>query len=737
MQTYDAATRTVTATTPGGRESSMTFDERGRVTAKRAAHDVDPVVYTYDATGLLTRVDIGDQHWTHAYDARRRPINRTDTRGAITAYTYDDADRIVSTTAPNGSVYGVRHDPNGNRVALVMPNGAEHTITYDQANQLSSYRAPGNAPESWDHDLDRRLTGHTRPLGRSESRTFEPGGRLGAITSPEAAVAMAYADATDRPSSISRAPSGPGLGLAEDVVFSYDGGLTTSIDFEGPASAGRYTYTYDDNRWLTQAQLESGGQSFTLDMGRDLDGLINALGPFAWDRSGPGGAVTQIGDGTMVLDQGYDGLARLDDRRLSVAGTEVFRSEPTFDSLGLVARRAETIGGTTHTFDYIYDVNQQLVEVKRDGATVESYGYDPNANRTSRQLGSDAAEDAVYDLQDRLMSRGSVGYEVNDDGFLVARGGDTFAYGTQGELLSAQVGDLTVTYSYDALGRRVAKDLGSPAGQSRVEYLYGDPGDAIRVTAVRSGPELTVLFYDEAGSLYAFERAGSRYYVASDHLGSPRLVTTGSGEVVKAIAYDAFGTVASDSNPGFFLPVGFAGGLADPETGLVHFGYRDYEPASGRWTSRDPILFGGGQANLYAYVGNSPVTFRDPLGLWCFGASIYDGAGFGAKVCYDEKGFTCVEAGAGLGGGIEIDPIGQGGATDSILIEAGVGCGPYSIGLGAEVNLCGGTTKPPEVKCSLGIIDPCSSKVGHPPSISLECGESVKFAFQMCRYQDW
>lgn len=737
-QAYDAATRTLTATSSAGRQSSLTYDARARVIAKRPDVGADPAVFTYGPTGLLTQVSTGNQRWTYDYDGRRRPFRRTDATGGITRYTYDEGDRLLSTTLPDGQVYGVRYDPNGNPIARIMPSGAEHAVSYDAMNLMSGYQAPGNAPETWIHDLDRRQTGHARPMGRSESRTFDTGGRPATIASPESTVSMQYTDSTDRPASTTRTPSGPGLGLSQEVAFSYDGSLPTAIDFLGLASEGRYTYTPDDNQFLTQTRLDSGGQSSTLDVSRDADGLITGLGPFTWDRSGPGGAVSRISDGTMALDQGYDGLAQFDDRRVSVAGTEVYRSEPTFDGRGLITRSVETIGATSHTIDYVYDANQQLREVKRDGTTVERYGYDQNANRTSRQLGAAAAEVAAYDAQDRLVSRGTVGYQVNDDGFMASRGSDTFTYGTSGELLSAHVGDNTATYSYDALDRRVAKEVSSPGGQSKVEYLYGDPGNAFRVTVVRTGSELTVLFYDEPGSLYAFERAGSRYYVASDLVGSPRLVTTAAGEVVKAIEYDAFGAVLSDSDPGFFLPIGFAGGMSDAETGFVHFGYRDYEPASGRWTSRDPVLFDGGQFNLYAYVGNSPVAFRDPLGLWCVGGNFYYGVGAGAKVCHGENGWsTCFEVGAGLGGGVEIDPIGQGGATDSILIEAGVGCGPYSIGLGAEVNLCGGTTKPPEVKCSLGIIDPCSSKVGHPPSISLECGESVKFAFQMCRYQDW
>jgi len=56
------------------------------------------------------------------------------------------------------------------------------------------------------------------------------------------------------------------------------------------------------------------------------------------------------------------------------------------------------------------------------------------------------------------------------------------------------------------------------------------------------------------------------------------------------------------------------GGFYDSVTKLVHFGARDYDPETGRFMQRDPILFGGGQANLYAYVNNDPVNRVDPTG---------------------------------------------------------------------------------------------------------------------------
>ena len=63
------------------------------------------------------------------------------------------------------------------------------------------------------------------------------------------------------------------------------------------------------------------------------------------------------------------------------------------------------------------------------------------------------------------------------------------------------------------------------------------------------------------------------------------------------------------------MPFGFAGGLYDEDTKLIRFGYRDYDPYTGKWTAKDPILFAGGDSNLYGYVLNDPVNLVDPEGL--------------------------------------------------------------------------------------------------------------------------
>jgi RHS repeat-associated protein len=92
------------------------------------------------------------------------------------------------------------------------------------------------------------------------------------------------------------------------------------------------------------------------------------------------------------------------------------------------------------------------------------------------------------------------------------------------------------------------------------------------------------------------------------------LVNSADGTTAQQLDYDAFGHVLSDTSPGF-QPFGFAGGLYDADTGLVRFGTRDYDAVMGRWTAKDPILFDGGDTNLYAYASGDPINLIDPSGL--------------------------------------------------------------------------------------------------------------------------
>jgi len=97
-------------------------------------------------------------------------------------------------------------------------------------------------------------------------------------------------------------------------------------------------------------------------------------------------------------------------------------------------------------------------------------------------------------------------------------------------------------------------------------------------------------------------------------------VNTSNGTAAQRVDYDTWGNATLVTGSWDVQPFGFAGGLSDPETKLVHFGAREYDPEVMRWTTPDPTRFEGG-FNLYGYVDNDPVNFIDPFGLKTFSPS--------------------------------------------------------------------------------------------------------------------
>jgi RHS repeat-associated protein len=498
---------------------------------------------------------------------------------------------------PSGRTYGFGYDPNGNRTSITMPSGAVHGLGYTKINLDNSYTPPGNPPYGTTYNLDREWKRTTLPSGRAIDGGYDNGGRLHDVTYPEGAVALSYFDNTDRVGTISRASATDNQAIA----FSYDGFLTTRVAYSGVAN-GEYRYSFDNNFRIMSVALDNVWTT----LGYDNDSLLTRYGPYTITRSGPAGAPSALTDNTLSISYTYDSSGRLATRTHTVAAIPVYQIQLGYDNVGRIAQKVETVFGTAHTFDYTYDLDGQLFEVRKDSALVEQYGYDNNANRTSTLTAS-----ATYDDQDRLIQQGGVNYTFDDDGYLITRGSDTFTYSARGELLSATVGGPTITYQYDGMARRIGKTDAT----GTVQYLYGNSGNPYQMTASRDvAGNLTTYIYDTAGNLYLFERGVARYYVATDQLGTPKAVTDVTGTVVKSVEYDAWGVKISDTNPTFDLPVGFAGGITETTTGLVRFGWRDYEPGTGRWLARDPLLFRSAQMNLYIYAANDSINWIDPSG---------------------------------------------------------------------------------------------------------------------------
>ncbi|MGH8126910.1 MAG: RHS repeat-associated core domain-containing protein [Gammaproteobacteria bacterium] len=314
---------------------------------------------------------------------------------------------------------------------------------------------------------------------------------------------------------------------------------------------------------------------------------------------------------------------------LSVTGTVTASSGATYDAqytrnkAGQISFKTETINGTAASWAYGYDPNGRLASVTQS-AMMTQYGYDPNGNRVSMN----GATVATYNARDQLLTYDQNSYTWTADGGLATKttpsGITHYTWNALGELTDVTLPDGTaIHYIYDGIGRRIGKEKN---GTLMAGYLYA--GGQIVAETDGSGNMLERFVYATRANVpdyfikYNADGTTGTYQIVSDQVGSVReVINVSTGVAVQRIDYDVWGNITTDTDPGF-QPFTFAGGLYDADTGLVHFGARDYDPETARWISRDPILFAGGDPNLYRYVVDDPVNMTDMLGLSGFGGFV-------------------------------------------------------------------------------------------------------------------
>ena len=371
----------------------------------------------------------------------------------------------------------------------------------------------------------------------------------------------------------------------------------------------RTAFRYDNDGLLTGGDttfLPDTGTDHIFDITRRADsGLLSG---------------TTLDKITTTLE--YTPFGELKKETAAFDGALLYEAVYTYDKLSRVETKTETVaGGAADFYEYDYHpLNGRLQEVKQNGAVVEAYQYDANGNRSFAQNAAGTVDNIVTDDQDRLL-------EYGDD--------TTYTYTANGELRTKTVAGQTTVYHYDVFNNLTKVE--QPDGTTIIEYPI-DPADRraakkidgiLQKTWLYHGPVNPVAETDAGGDITAYFVYGTQEHVPdymvtadgvyryiTDHNGSVRLlVNAADGTIAQRLDYDTWGNVLFDSNSGF-QPFGFAGGHYDPDTKLVRFGGRDYDPETGRWTTQDPIGHSGGDSNLYAYVYNDPVNEIDPSGYF-------------------------------------------------------------------------------------------------------------------------
>jgi len=221
-----------------------------------------------------------------------------------------------------------------------------------------------------------------------------------------------------------------------------------------------------------------------------------------------------------------------------------------------------------------------------------------------------------YNAQDQLTQYGTTRYTYTLNGELKTKttleGITVYDHDPMGNLVQVILPNNTVIgYTYDAKNRRIAKKVD---GVITERLIYKDQLAPIAKLDGDGNVLEEYVYGIGINSPDYIKKDGVNYRVIKDHLGSTRMIMNSStGEVVKTIRYSEFGEITEETGT-FNTIFGFAGGIRDTDTELTKFGARWYDPETGRWIQRDPIMFDGG-LNHYAYVSNDPVNKIDPTGL--------------------------------------------------------------------------------------------------------------------------
>ncbi|HEY0144154.1 MAG TPA: DUF4329 domain-containing protein [Thermoanaerobaculia bacterium] len=596
-ETYDAATRRITSTSPMGRETRVTLDPKGRF-ASAEVPGFASASAEYDSLGRLWKMQLGSRTYTLGYDDKHRLQSMTDPLSRTTTFGYDLADRVTTQTLPGSRVIGFGYDPNGNVISITPPSRPEHGFGYTAVNLTERYSPPGDDATSYVYDRDRRLESIQRPDGTSIGLTYEQA-RLKSIVTDRDTYSYGYDATTGMLANVS--------GADASLAFTYDGSLVKRVVWSGAVS-GEVAYAYDSD---LRVQSENGTA-----YRYDADGLLISAGALSLQRDETNGRL----DTTQLEMTGdawtYNGFGEAMTYVANANAAQLASFTYERDAAGRIEKATETIGLGTTVRDFIYDTAGRLESVMYNGTHTTTYGYGANSNRTSKTTGT-VTESATYDNEDRLLTYGDTSYTYTANGEVRtktdASGTTTYDYDGMGNLRKVVRGDGTVIdYLIDAQNRRIGRKVD---GALTHGWLYGDQ---LRVVAEleATGTVATRFVYGTRTNVPDYmTRAGVTYRIISDHVGSPRLVVNATtGMIAQSLSYDEFGNVLSDTNPGF-QPFGFAGGLYDVATGMMRFGARDYDPRVGRWTAKDPIGFAGRDTNLYGYTFGDPINFIDPDGL--------------------------------------------------------------------------------------------------------------------------
>ncbi len=589
LYAYDSALNRVTQVTDtSGHVTQFEYNSYGLPTLTRDENN-EVTRYVYSGTGRLLKVidaNLGITEYT--YDANGNLLTTTDPLLQQTRFEYDTSNRIISSTDASGKTTSYEFDENNNQIETTDRNGRTRRFVYDRNNRMTE--------EQW------LATGNT--VVRTIAYQYDPAGNRVSIDDLDSHYTFTY-------DSLNRVISEDNLGtpLVPHVVFTmnYDaaGQLLSVQDSQGIETQ----YTYDIRGLVTSRTWTGPGiDSVRVDYGYNALRQQTTISRYS-DLAG-----TQLISRTQRSYNDDGELTQITER--SAADVIFARYDYSFTPNGQVATTTENGQLTQYTYDSV----GQLLSANHVSQTDELYSYDAAGNRISSQR-----HGSQYNLTtgNRLTTDGAFDYSYDDEGNLIQRthrstGESTqFTYDYRNRLTSAERrsagGQLLEQslFTYDARNRRII--VQTSAGITHTLYYEDNPWADY---SSNGNVQVRYLTGRSADDMIARSKAGSstQWYL-TDRQGSVRDILSHQGIVVNHNTFDSFGNLVSQSNAGESDRFLFTGREYDPSTKLYHYRARQYDASTGRFQQEDPLGFRSDDANLYRYVGNDPISGRDPYGL--------------------------------------------------------------------------------------------------------------------------
>jgi RHS repeat-associated protein len=347
-----------------------------------------------------------------------------------------------------------------------------------------------------------------------------------------------------------------------------------------------------------------------------------------------------LGNG-VTTSYAYDGANQVTNITVNNGATNLWAESYAYNEAG---RRISTTRSNSSD-SYQYDDTYQLTGASYgtgSNASSASWSYDASGNRTqalstngTNTLGISYSVNEI----NQYTSVGEASPSYNSRGDLTGINGWAFSYDAFGNLSSAQYGtNAAYHYARDPLGRRAIRQSGSNT------VLLLNAGDTMLEAYNASNNSASSYIYEPGidKPLAQVYSDGSMRYVHQDVLGSVVMLTDSNGATYQSYSYDAWGKVTARDASGSVIvssaisaPWLFTGRRFDKESGLYHYRARTYSAELGRFLQMDPIKFDAGDPNIFRYVGNDPLNWRDPkgqsaLGVVAFVAGVAAGASQGS-----------------------------------------------------------------------------------------------------------